>query len=181
MADQSSNPFPEQTVGSDASDPMPAAEPPAEEAPVSADAMAEESLGNAERAAADIRTATSEPIEETAADPNGGSGGFPPSAPPANWPHFVAAAGLGENGKAGLGLLDDINLTVTVELGRTRMFVEDVLRLNADAVVELDKAAGDPVDIYVNDRHVARGEVLVLNENFCVRISEIIKQPDLEE
>lgn len=73
-----------------------------------------------------------------------------------------------------LGLLDDVALRVKVELGRTQIYIEDVLRLNANSVVELDKAAGDPVDIYVNERHVARGEVLVLNENFCVRISEII-------
>jgi flagellar motor switch protein FliN/FliY len=50
-----------------------------------------------------------------------------------------------------------------------------VLKLNADSVVELDKAAGDPVDIYVNGRRIARGEVLVLNENFCVRVSEILE------
>lgn len=74
----------------------------------------------------------------------------------------------------GLDLLADVNLNVKIELGRTRMFVEDVLRLNEGSVVELDKLAGDPVDIYVNDRPVARGEVLVLNDNFCVRISEII-------
>ena len=74
----------------------------------------------------------------------------------------------------GLDLLADVNLNVKIELGRTRMFVEDVLRLNSGSVVELDKLAGDPVDIYVNDRPVARGEVLVLNDNFCVRISEII-------
>jgi flagellar motor switch protein FliN len=82
---------------------------------------------------------------------------------------------------AGIGLLDDVTLRVKIELGRTQMYVEDVLRLNANAVVELDKAAGDPVDIYVNERHVARGEVLVLNENFCVRISEIIQQVGTEE
>jgi flagellar motor switch protein FliN/FliY len=58
------------------------------------------------------------------------------------------------------------------------MFVEDVLRLGDGAVVELDKLAGDPVDVFVNDRKVARGEVLVLNDNFCVRISEIL---DLRE
>ncbi|MHC5112905.1 MAG: flagellar motor switch protein FliN [Planctomycetota bacterium] len=75
---------------------------------------------------------------------------------------------------AAMSLLDDVALNVKIELGRTRMFVEDVLRLNADSVIELDKAAGDPVDIYVNNRHVARGEVLVLNENFCVRVSEIL-------
>jgi flagellar motor switch protein FliN/FliY len=73
-----------------------------------------------------------------------------------------------------LDLLGDVTLRVKVELGRTTMLVEDVLRLNENSVVELDKAAGDPVDIYVNDRHVARGEVLVLDDNFCVRISEII-------
>ena len=55
--------------------------------------------------------------------------------------------------------------------------VEDVLRLCEGAVVELDKLAGDPVDVYVNDRHVARGEVLVLNDNFCVRINEVLTSP----
>ena len=77
--------------------------------------------------------------------------------------------------------LGDVDLDVRIELGRTRMLVEDVLKLTPESVVELDKAAGDPVDIYVNGRHVARGEVLVLNENFCVRVSEIIgKGPVLE-
>jgi flagellar motor switch protein FliN/FliY len=74
-----------------------------------------------------------------------------------------------------MGLLDDVSLNVTIELGRTRMYVEDVLRLNADSVIELDKAAGDHVDIFVNERLVARGEVLVLNDNFCVRVSEILQ------
>lgn len=91
-------------------------------------------------------------------------------------PDFGGAATGGQATGLDLGLLDDVALHVKVELGRTQMYVEDVLRLNTSSVVELDKAAGDPVDIYVNDRHVARGEVLVLNENFCVRISEIIPQ-----
>ncbi len=76
----------------------------------------------------------------------------------------------------GIDLLADVNLQVKIELGRTRMLVEDVLRLGEGSVVELDKLAGDPVDVYVNDRHVARGEVLVLNDNFCVRINEIVAQ-----
>ena len=79
-----------------------------------------------------------------------------------------------------MSLLDDVNLDVKIELGRTRMFVEDVLKLSDGAVVELDKLAGDPVDIYVNNRHVARGEVLVLNDNFCVRVSEIL-DPSVDE
>jgi len=81
-------------------------------------------------------------------------------------------------GSSDLSMLDDVSLKVSVELGRTRMFVEDVLRLVPEAVIELDKAAGDPVDVFVNGRHVARGEVLVLNENFCVRINEIIPSSD---
>ena len=71
-------------------------------------------------------------------------------------------------------MLSDVNLRVRIELGRTRMLVEDVLKLGEGSVVELDKPAGDPVDVYVNDRLVARGEVLVLADNFCVRISEVI-------
>lgn len=73
-----------------------------------------------------------------------------------------------------LDLLSDVHLNVKIELGRTRMLVEDLLRLGEGAVVELDKLAGDPVDVYVNERHVARGEVLVLNDNFCVRINEVL-------
>lgn len=73
-----------------------------------------------------------------------------------------------------IDLLSDVSLDVKVELGRSRMMVQDVLKLGAGSVVELDKLAGDPVDIFVNERLVARGEVLVLNDDFCVRISEII-------
>lgn len=78
-------------------------------------------------------------------------------------------------------LLDDVELEVRVELGRTEMYIEDVLKLGNGSVIELDKLAGDPVDIYVNKRLVARGEVLVLNDNFCVRINSIHSPiPELE-
>jgi flagellar motor switch protein FliN/FliY len=80
---------------------------------------------------------------------------------------------------SGIEMLNDVDLDVVIELGRSRMLVEDVLKLGTGSVVELDKLAGDPVDVYVNDRLVARGEVLVLNDNFCIRISEIVA--DLEE
>ena len=78
------------------------------------------------------------------------------------------------SGAQGIELLRDVELNVKIELGRSRMLVEDVLRLSEGAVVELDKLAGDPVDVFVNNRLVARGEVLVLNDNFCVRINEIV-------
>ena len=71
-------------------------------------------------------------------------------------------------------MLSDVNLRVKIELGRTRMLVEEVLKLGEGSVVELDKLAGDPVDVFVNDRLVARGEVLILNDSFCVRISEVL-------
>jgi flagellar motor switch protein FliN/FliY len=72
-----------------------------------------------------------------------------------------------------IDLLDDVQLDVTVELGRTNLYIEEVLKLGVGSVVELNKLAGDPVDVYVNERLIARGEVLVLNESFCVRISDI--------
>jgi flagellar motor switch protein FliN/FliY len=103
------------------------------------------------------------------------------AAAPVELPDFNAGGDGAAQTPAAINLLKDVTLHVKIELGRTQMYVEDVLRLNADSVIELDKAAGDPVDIYVNDRHVARGEVLVLNENFCVRVSEIIGGGGAEE
>lgn len=75
---------------------------------------------------------------------------------------------------ATLELIHDVELDLKIELGRTHMYLEDVLKLRRGSVVALDKSAGDPVDIYVNGRLIARGEVLVLNENFCVRVAELI-------
>lgn len=89
-------------------------------------------------------------------------------------PDFGADEGTATTALQSIDLLNDVRLRVRIELGRTRMYVEDVLRLGEGSVVELDKLAGDPVDVFVNDRLVARGEVLVLNDNFCVRVSEII-------
>lgn len=97
------------------------------------------------------------------------------AAQPAAGDMFAAAGSDPE----GIEMLGDVELDVVVELGRTEMLVEDVLRLTGGSVVELDKLAGDPVDVLVNQRLVARGEVLVLNDNFCIRISEIVD--DLEE
>jgi flagellar motor switch protein FliN len=116
---------------------------------------------------------------ETPADP---ARSGEPAGQPVDLPRFdardagQAGAAGGAGGARGLDLLSDVNLNVRIELGRTRMLVEDVLRLGEGAVVELDKLAGDPVDVFVNGRHVARGEVLVLNDNFCIRISEILDE-----
>ena len=81
--------------------------------------------------------------------------------------------------QATIDLLRDVELDLRIELGRTNLPLEDVLKLKRGAVVPLDKLAGDPVDIYVNRRLVARGEVLVLNDNFCVRVAELLSGDDL--
>ncbi len=75
---------------------------------------------------------------------------------------------------AGMEVLLDVPLSVSVELGRARCYVKDLLNLASGSIVELDRAAGDPVDILVNGRLFATGEVVVIDENFGVRIREIV-------
>jgi flagellar motor switch protein FliN len=84
---------------------------------------------------------------------------------------------IGQGGppeKVSMDLLRDVTLDLKIELGRTRMHLDEILQLRKGSVVTLDKLAGDPVDVYVNGRLVARGEVLVLNDNFCVRVAELV-------
>ncbi|MFN7036223.1 MAG: flagellar motor switch protein FliN [Bellilinea sp.] len=75
---------------------------------------------------------------------------------------------------ASIDLFMDVMLKVTVELGRTRMTLQQVLDLQNGSVVELDRLAGDPVDVFVNDLLIARGEVVVVDDKFGVRITEVI-------
>lgn len=100
----------------------------------------------------------------------------PPSPPPSETrPFDLPSFGAGLEAEATrVTMLNDVNLRVKLQLGQTRMYVEDVLKLGEGSVVELDKLAGDPVDVLVNERLIARGEVLVLNDVFCVRISEVL-------
>ena len=85
----------------------------------------------------------------------------PQTAPAAEPPHS-------------LDLLGDVELDLRIELGRTQMRLEEVLRLRTGSVVALDKLAGDPVDIYINGRLIAQGEVLVMNERFGVRVTRLV-------
>jgi flagellar motor switch protein FliN/FliY len=80
------------------------------------------------------------------------------------------------SGKVGFDLdfILDIPLTLTVELGRCRMLINELLQLGQGSVVELQKIAGEPMDVYVNQRLIARGEVVVINEKFGVRLTDII-------
>jgi flagellar motor switch protein FliN len=76
--------------------------------------------------------------------------------------------------KRDIGFLIDIPLTITVELGRTKMLIKDLLQLGQGSVIELDKLAGEPMEILVNNKLVARGEVVVVNEKFGIRLTDII-------
>lgn len=85
----------------------------------------------------------------------------PPSSPPAQ-----------------IQMLLDVPLEISVELGRARRTIGDVLQLGPGAVIELDKMAGEPVDILANGKRVARGEVVVVDEQFAVRLTEIVAAVD---
>lgn len=85
---------------------------------------------------------------------------------------------LNKNGQQNLDMLLDIPLNVTVELGRTEQSIRDILDLSSGSIVELDKLAGEPVDVFVNKKLIAKGEVVVIEENFGVRVTDIISQTD---
>lgn len=78
----------------------------------------------------------------------------------------------------GLDLILDISMPVTVELGRTKMLIRDILALGPGSIIELEKLAGEPVDLLVNDRPIAKGEVVVIDENFGVRLTQISQAAD---
>lgn len=137
-----------------------------------ADDLAQAALKAAQDAIASLQSDVNQ------AAPGGANASAGESAAPFELPVFAGVQDAAP--PKGIDLLSDVNLNVKIELGRTRMLVEDVLKLAEGAIVELEKLAGDPVDIFVNDRPIARGEVLVLNDNFCVRINEIL-QPGADE
>lgn len=84
----------------------------------------------------------------------------------------------GQADEGNLNLLLDIPLKVTVELGRTSKLIKEILELSQNSIIELDKLAGEPVDILVNNKLIAKGEVVVIDENFGVRVTDIVNQWD---
>ncbi len=79
-----------------------------------------------------------------------------------------------ENLPSKIDLILDVTLPVSVELGRSRMQIQDILKLAPGSVIELDKSAGDPVELFINDRPIAKGEVVIIDENFGVRLTSIV-------
>ncbi|MDQ0090615.1 flagellar motor switch protein FliN/FliY [Paenibacillus anaericanus] len=90
----------------------------------------------------------------------------------------LGAPGFANVDENNLNLLMDIPLKVTVELGRTQKQIKDILELSQGSIIELDKLAGEPVDILVNNKLIAKGEVVVIDENFGVRVTDIVSQWD---
>ena len=104
---------------------------------------------------------------------------IPTQAP--TMPTLANGEPLGEEQAQNLDLIMGVPLEVTVEIGRTRKKVQDILAFSKGSLVVLDKLAGDQVDLFVNGKCIARGEVVVIDDNFGIRISEILRKPELEE
>ena len=83
-----------------------------------------------------------------------------------------------DNSSRRLDLLLDVPMEITVELGRSRMTIQELLALSPGSVIELDKLAGEPLDILVNDRLIARGEAVVVNDKFGIRITDIVSRSE---
>lgn len=109
--------------------------------------------------------------EKAIGAPSGGAGEDAAAAEPA----------VSEGASGNLDLLLDVPLSVTVELGRVRMPVRQLLSLGAGSVIELAKLAGEPLEVLVNGRTVARGEVVMVNEKFGVRLTEIVSPTERVE
>jgi flagellar motor switch protein FliN/FliY len=103
-------------------------------------------------------------------------GGMPNrNVQPVQYSNFAAMPSIHAD-ETNLNLLLDIPLKVTVELGRTKKLIKDILEFSQGSIIELDKLAGEPVDILVNNKLIAKGEVVVIDENFGVRVTDIISQ-----
>ena len=87
-------------------------------------------------------------------------------------------SGMSEKSSQTIDFLMDVTLLVTVEVGRARMTIQDLLQLSQGSVLELEKLAGEPLDIFINGKQVARGEAVIVNEKFGVRITDILSPED---
>ncbi len=91
---------------------------------------------------------------------------------PAQFQNFDVASVMQQ--KENIGIIMDVPLEITVELGRTSKTIKEILEFSPGTVVELDKLAGEPIDILVNGKNIAKGEVVVIDENFGIRLTDIV-------
>jgi flagellar motor switch protein FliN/FliY len=100
---------------------------------------------------------------------------------PMAMPQLDLSETLGKEQAQNLDLIMGVPLQVTVEIGRTKRKVQDILSYSKGSLVVLDKLAGDQVDLFVNGKCIARGDVVVIEDNFGVRITEILQKPGVED
>jgi flagellar motor switch protein FliN len=139
------------------------------------EALVEQGAANAAQAPADQAADGGAVVDVSAAATGQPSG--EPAVRPVEYSHI--RGGSSGSASSGVELIMDVQLQVSVELGRASLTVRDVLALGAGSVVELDKHAGEPVEVVVNTKTVARGEVVVIDENFGVRITEIVSPEEV--
>lgn len=106
------------------------------------------------------------------------SPGATPASPGPGAPEQAPAKKKENYNQQNLNLLMDVEMPLTVELGRTQMYIKEVLGMGEGSIIELDKLAGEPVDLMVNKKLIAKGEVVVIDENFGVRVTEIVNPRD---
>jgi flagellar motor switch protein FliN/FliY len=103
-----------------------------------------------------------------------GAPGGPPNVQGLEYPLLQTGASLSPGEQANIGLIYDVYMEMTVELGRTKKQIKEILGMGEGTIIELDKLAGEPVDILVNHKLIAKGEVVVIDENIGVRVTEIL-------
>ncbi|HBF33646.1 TPA: flagellar motor switch protein FliN [Candidatus Sumerlaeota bacterium] len=130
--------------------------------------MAEASQGGAAAAPPPTPEPTHEPAPQPAAAPRGG-----PTAS-ATAPYFGASQQPHEQGSVDIDFLLDLPLDVTVEVGRCKMLINELLQLQQGSVIQLEKMVGEPFEVYVNRKLMAFGEVVVVNEKFGIRLTDVI-------
>ncbi|MBS0396152.1 MAG: flagellar motor switch protein FliN [Proteobacteria bacterium] len=113
----------------------------------------------------------------TPINPSSGDGGYAPAQFGDLQPDGAAAP----SGDVSLDLILDVGVTVALEVGRTRITVRELLQLTQGSILELDRLAGEPLDVLVNGVRVARGEVVVVNEKFGIRLIEVVSQGERME
>ncbi|HEY5086534.1 MAG TPA: flagellar motor switch protein FliN [Gemmatimonadaceae bacterium] len=106
---------------------------------------------------------------------NAAAGADSPNAIDAGFPDGLASS------EVPISMLLDLTLPISIELGRTSMTVQDILRLGRGSVIQLDRLAGEPIDVFVGDRRFAEGEVVLLGETFGVRITRILPRANAVE
>lgn len=127
----------------------------------------------------DLAAQWEQQIQEEAANMEQGKQTEPDNTKVASFAPLKAAGAA--SGMNNLDFLLDVSLNLSVNIGSTRMLIKDLLQLGQGSIIELNKIAGEPMDVLVNDRLIARGEVVVVNDKFGIRLTDIMSPTDRVE